>query len=99
MAEETAEVKEKKALSPKEMKEKRAELTEFYTEEVELLKKKLEYEELVTKIKEQEFARTQMLVATAQMMAPDPEHGQIPPEMPREDFEQPQTHRKLKTNE
>jgi hypothetical protein len=66
----TAEAEEAQTLTPEEIEKQREELKTFYDEEIPLLQKRAEYEELVTRIEEARFNRFQIKMAKAQIMAP-----------------------------
>ena len=54
------------------MKQQKKELTQFYKEELPLLRQQAEYEKLLTQIEGAQFERLQMRVAKARMLAPSP---------------------------
>ena len=70
---------EENELTPEEIIVRRKELVKFYKGETPLLKARAEYEEYLTKIEEARFARFQIRIAHAQMVAP-----QENPESPEE---------------
>ena len=70
---------EENELTPEEIIVRRKELVKFYKDETPLLKARAEYEEYLTKIEEARFARFQIRIAHAQMVAP-----QENPESPEE---------------
>lgn len=76
MAKSTETSEEPEVMSEKDMEKRRKELIKFYSDELPLLEKRAQYEEMLTKIEEQKFARFQIRVAFAQMngeMIPDSE--------------------------
>jgi hypothetical protein len=60
-------------MSSEEMAERKAKLKDYYTEEIEFLKVRLEYETLVTLVEEQRAKRVQYQVMIANMLASEPE--------------------------
>jgi hypothetical protein len=60
-------------MSSEEMAERKTKLKDYYTEEIEFLKIRLEYETLVTLVEEQRAKRVQYQVMIANMLASEPE--------------------------
>lgn len=60
--------KEVKPPTEDEIKARKKELTAFYAEEMPLLKKQAEYEELLTKIEVSKMTRLEIMIARAQIM-------------------------------
>ncbi len=60
-------------MSSEEMAERKTKLKDYYTEEIEFLKVRLEYETLVTLVEEQRAKRVQYQVMIANMLASEPE--------------------------
>jgi len=68
--EDSVENAEQNEMTPEEIIARRKELVKFYKDETPLLKARAEYEEYLTKIEEARFARFQIRIAHAQMVAP-----------------------------
>ena len=61
-------------LTPEEIQERRAQLKEFYTNQMDLLRPQLEYETILASIEEQRFKRMTMIYSQAEMsMGPQEE--------------------------
>ena len=54
-------------LTPEEIQERRAQLKEFYTNQMDLLRPQLEYETILASIEEQRFKRMTMIYRQAEM--------------------------------
>ena len=64
-------------LTPEEIQERRAQLKEFYTNQMDLLRPQLEYETILASIEEQRFKRMTMIYRQAEMqMGPQEEKEQ-----------------------
>jgi hypothetical protein len=70
--------------TPEQIEEKKAELMEFYKEQIEVLQLQKDYETLATEIEELRARRLVAQMRQAQIMAPRPEEGDDAPETPEE---------------
>ncbi len=70
--------------TPEQIEEKKAELMEFYKEQIEVLQLQKDYETLATEIEELRARRLMAQMRQAQIMAPRPEEGDDAPETPEE---------------
>jgi len=69
---------EQEPLTPEQIAERRAQLKEFYENQMELLKPQLEYETALASIEEQRFKRMTMIIRQAEMsMGPKEEKEKI----------------------
>ena len=64
---------ESEQISIEEMKKRRGEINDYYTEELPFLTVKADYEELITRIEAARFERLTIQMQMAQIMAPPPE--------------------------
>lgn len=60
-------------LSPEEIKQRRAEMSAYYEEELPLRQKELEYYRLMADIEEQRFRRLKFELQMMQILAPPPQ--------------------------
>ena len=67
-------------LSPEELATKKEEMLQFYTESMPYLEAQLKYEEMLSKIDEMRFKRTQIQMQYAMMMNPPEQEEATMPE-------------------
>lgn len=60
---------EQEQLTPEQIEERKAQLKEFYINQMDLLKPQLEYETILASIEEQRFKRTTMIYRHAELTA------------------------------
>ena len=90
-------LQEEPEMTPEEILARRKELIKFYKDEIPLLKSRSEYEKYLTNIEEARFARFQIRIAHAQMLAPQEGSEDSEARMKKE-FAKSNLSKKLKTN-
>jgi 5-methylthioribose kinase len=98
MSEETAQNTAQKVLTPKELQEKRDQITENFKNQIPLLTAQLEYENLLANIEQARAKRMEMIIRQAQMQAgPEPEKEEAgEPVVSQEKAPEAKTERSLK---